>query len=460
MGLATLARQYGVPPNLRYRVWPILLKYHPYVIDPFIDATVENDADMELDLKRMNNDINKYFKIRTTVSSNDPDRIKGSPHDVNLSPVEEEIIRIIKATITKFFSKWGAIVKYDSGFTWIALNLAEWFPPIPDSNYVLIGRNCINKNNNNTPNRYLTQITDSINNNQEFNLDDDSTSTTNSETSTYSSSSTTTTTTTTMSFSEVFERLVLVLLHSQNVRDENHDDDEAKESDTIKNKEEIIFKSGNVQKRLKFFINALSKLQPELFKLLSEEEFLLSNSKSNNEWLTWWLKYCGAKILNKIDRGRLWDLLLGFRLNYKAYDNKYKHHLNSKHLKLFKKFYSHDKFKDNELFKIDEFWFTTSNDTRSLKWSQIDYQYQLVFIFISILHKNESKLLEIDQAEMIEFLSNLNFKENGLHLNAGNPIGELSVDYNNGNIQKAIIEAGDLWRNWLWHELRDEFNDQ
>lgn len=428
LGLATLARQYGIPGNLRYKVWPILLKYHPYVIDPFIDATVENDNDLNLDLKKLNYDINKYFKIRTL--SND---VNSSPNNLQFSPIELEIIKIINDSIVKFFGKWGKIVKYDSGFTWIALNLAEWFPPIPNSNYVLIGKNIINKNN--STNKHLTQIFEL----NEFSLDE------NSVQNSFETS---------MSFYEVFERLVLVLLHSNDDDDDDDDENELNLKNQPINKREIIFKSGKIEKRINFFINALAKLQPELFKLLSEEEYLLSNNKSNNEWLTWWLKYCGSKILNKNDRGRLWDLLLGFRLNYKKF--LINSDPNSKKLKIFKKFYNDEIFKDNELFNIDEFWFITSNNSNDLKWSQIDYQFQLIFIFISILHKNESKLLEIDQSEMIEFLSNLNFKENNSSLN--NNINEFNFDLN-GSIQKAIIEAGDLWRNWLWQELHDEINE-
>lgn len=36
--LAFLARTYGVPPQLRHVVWPILLKYHPMCISPNITS--------------------------------------------------------------------------------------------------------------------------------------------------------------------------------------------------------------------------------------------------------------------------------------------------------------------------------------------------------------------------------------------------------------------------------------
>ena len=34
----------------------------------------------------------------------------------------------------------GKIIKYDLSLTWIALNLAEWFPPIPKTPWVLVGK--------------------------------------------------------------------------------------------------------------------------------------------------------------------------------------------------------------------------------------------------------------------------------------------------------------------------------
>lgn len=35
-GLALLARQKGIPPFLRFKVWPVLLKHHPFVLNPFL----------------------------------------------------------------------------------------------------------------------------------------------------------------------------------------------------------------------------------------------------------------------------------------------------------------------------------------------------------------------------------------------------------------------------------------
>lgn len=449
LGLALIARQKGIPPTLRHKIWPILLKYHPNVINPYLSANVENDSDNDIPDGKIKTELMKYFRIR-----NEEPRSGNVSPDYTTSPLEEEIVRILEASIVKFFNKWGAIIKYDPGFAWIALNLAEWFPPIPSSNYVLIGRDVVNKND--LLNKHLIQISE-----QEFTLDnqeiiEDQNSETESQT--------------IMTFAEVYERLVLVLLHSNENEDGSEHGDESAidhNKNTVDlisannlNKLELLFKSGNIESRISFFLIAFAKLLPELYKSLSEEEIINSNSNKNNQWLTWWFKYCGAKVFNKFDRGRLWDTLLGFRLSYSSFEEKY--YNNSKLLKRFKKFYNDDDLKfQNELgveFNSDIFWYKPSMDSKNeLKWSQIDYQLQLVFIYISVLQRNESKLLEYDQFEIKNLLNKVpNIDKN---LDDQNNLLINNSDYVSNDVEKLFNEAGELWRNWLWNEIRDEINE-
>ncbi|KAH3674448.1 hypothetical protein WICMUC_003285 [Wickerhamomyces mucosus] len=594
LGLALISRQRGIPHALRYKIWPILLKYHPYVLNPYLNATVENDSDNEIPINKIHKDILKYFKIRTNKDSkhnnqdtknnsggninnsnnNDnnnnnnnnnnphitPTSSNGgspSPSDFNQSLLEEEIIKILEDSIKKFFNKWGAIIKYDSGFTWIALGLAEWFPPIPNTDYVLIGRGNINKNDN--LNKHIIQLADihdlsydgydtsdeisdysseystiiddhneqtcndgileidlekKINKldnemNEKFNLDD------NKSINSYDFENFNTS----MTFAEVYERLVLVLLHSNerseekeeepsndnnekynekdygnnDVNDINDNDNnennkfynnEDSNSDTrssissVKeneedkgnlstsrltiNNQEIYFKSGEIEKRIGFFLKAFNKLLPELYKSFSEDDIINNNYK--NQWLTWWFKYCGSKVLNKFDRGRLWDLMLGFRLNADIFQQFSPCELNSKTLKAYKKFYNNEILQTGNNFGIefesDYFWYKPLENSIDLQWSQCDYQYQLVFIFISLLFKNESTLLEFESFEILEFLNNLK-KKNQLKFLFGN--GFHDINYDNVNIstvfEKIIKDSGELWRNWLWNEIRDEINE-
>jgi len=510
LGLALIARQKGIPPLLRHKVWPILLKYHPNVINPYLSANVENDSDNDIPEGKIKSQLMKYFRIRNILdddSNNNNNHHHHNHHngnnsnnnngnvspDYKTSPLEEEIIRILEASIHKFFKKWGAIIKYDAGFSWIALNLAEWFPPIPNSNYVLIGRDVINQKD--PSNKHLTQLSNlnneiGENETEEFSLDNTNIYDSKKKNSSSSSSSSSSNEDfgISMTFAEVYERLVLVLLHSNESNDSEaiQDEDETtltgQDKTTVDlisanslNRMELLFKSGNIESRISFFLLAFAKLLPELYKSLSEEEIINSNSNKNNQWLTWWFKYCGAKVFNKYDRGRLWDLLLGFRLSYSNFE--YKYFDNAKLLKRFKKFYNDDdlKIENNHgvEFKTDVFWYKPSDDVKNeLKWSQIDYQIQLVFIYISILQKNESKLLEFDQFEIKNFLNKLpndKFKqdiefnnENGhnhSHGHGNNGALINNSDYVTNDFEKLLLQAGELWRNWLWNEIRDEINE-
>jgi hypothetical protein len=441
---------------LRHKVWPVLLKYHPYVINPYISANVENDDDAAIPEGKVKQELMKYFRIRNKRDEASDHSGGSSPNIENkTSPVEEEIIRIMEAAIHKFFNKWGAITKYDSGFAWIALGLAEWFPPIPNSHYVLVGRDVLNKND--SLNKHLTQLSeyneDSIVVEEEFSLDQLSLATSEDLNQL-------------MTFSEVYERLILVLLHS---REEDAETMQRRDSmDTTTgtrtitelissnslNQQELLFKSGKIDTRVSFFLVAFAKLLPELYISLSEDDMLNNNSNKNNKWLTWWLKYCGAKVLNKFDRGRIWDSLLGFRYHYSAYVDELS--ANPKLLKRFKKLYDFDLNFDTQGLDLssDIFWYKPSEDSDALKWSQIDYQLQLVFIFVSVLQKNESKLLEFDQFEINEFLNKLplNIKDSDMNL-----LQNSGFYYN--DFDKILKDAGELWRNWLWNEIRDEINE-
>lgn len=515
LGLALIARQKGIPASLRHKVWPILLKYHPYVINPYLNATVEKESDNEIPVNKIHNDLMKYFRVRNksdregsnlTLNSRNgsiPSSIPSSsgssptPDDLKQSLIEEEIVKTLEDSIHKFFKKWGAIIKYDSGFSWIALNLAEWFPPIPDSTLVLIGRDVMNKNDE--LNKHIISLaeiqdmpfegydsTDTLSDynsecgsedyienilnitnhfTQKFRLDDAKSITSHdSEISNIS-----------MTFSEVYERLVLVLLHS-NERSQEDYEEEAKcdhvdngneihtddvtpqashdskngSSHLTLSRQEIYFKSGEIDKRIGFFLKAFNNLLPELYRSFTEDEIV--NNK--NQWITWWLKYCGAKVLNKFDRARLWDSIIGFRLPYSIFEKHSNHVLSSKTSKAYSKFYNNENlhFENNYgiEFDSDYFWFKPLSNPMDLKWSQCDYQYQVIFIFVSLLMKNEGKLLEYENFEVLEFLGNLK-KKNLYHKN--NNDDHVNI---NSYFERVIKDAGELWRTWLWNEIRDD----
>lgn len=457
LGLALIARQKGIPAFMRREVWPVLLKYHPYVISPYLSATADSDEDTKIPEGKVRHDLMKYFRVRTNLDDVSRNKESSSgvitPPENALSAIEEEIVNILEAAIVKFFSKWGTIIKYDSGHSWIALNLAEWFPPIPNSNYVLVGRDVTNKAD--PTNKHLTQLAEESDDclDTDFSLD---------QTSSQSSDSTSTQQ---MSFAEVFERLVLVLLHShQDVDDgmSRRNSTESVKHQTITdlissnslNRQELLFKSGNIETRISYFLVVFAKLLPELYKSLSEDDIINKNSNKNNQWLTWWFKYCGAKVLSKFDRGRLWDLLLGFRYPYKVFEKRFAGE--PKLLKRFKKLYDVEPEFDTPGLEIssDTFWHSTTENENDLQWSQIDYQIQLAFIYVSILQKSESKLLEFDQFEITEFLNKLPVSQK-----VDSEFMLQNTDFVYNDFERLLKDAGELWRNWLWNEINDERND-
>ena len=179
--LAYIARNDGIPPQLRHLVWPILLKYHPMCISPNIfpntvswDSTTNsyhalNDKQKQHQLQptsskntdtedtednnllssssttttttNTNNnhdlestiihDLKKYFHTRHhSTNSNGKEQLLEDTLSIH---EEHQIIEILKNTILKFLNKWSQIFKYENGLAWVALGLAEWCSPLPNN---------------------------------------------------------------------------------------------------------------------------------------------------------------------------------------------------------------------------------------------------------------------------------------------------------------------------------------
>lgn len=299
-GLALLSRQKGVPPFLRFKIWPVLLKYHPFVLNPFLQpdniddeekepnptdssskeqlkrSTSHEEKDLEAKIHR---DLKKYIQ-RLNVSK-----------EKELSGTEQEIFDVLEKAICKFIKKWGKIIKYDKAMAWVALGLAEWFPPIPKTPWVLAGRSL-----NSEDKCYKSVFEDYqeyIDGESEVDLesklkdliDDELISN--------------------MKFQDAFERLALVLLHSP----------EKTSANRKINKSTLPINGGTIEERVSFFIYLLRKLLPELSTYFQEEQILNKFGSHDDEWLIWWLKWCGSKVWSRFDRGRIWDLMLGYKQN-------------------------------------------------------------------------------------------------------------------------------------------------
>ncbi|GMG19636.1 unnamed protein product [Ambrosiozyma monospora] len=391
-GLAMIARQRGLPPALRYKIWPILLKYHPFVQSPFIEPDEEDEDDDEdneedengrkrIPIDQIKFDLRKYLRNAERYK---PKVLTSELKD--LFEIQDKIFEVILNAIVKFLKKWGTIVNYNSGLTWIALGLAEWVPPLPNSQFVLCGKDDVAKNGTKLRNVYdsyfekmeytngsgeycsslnsassfnsaintPSQLSTSPNSVHSYNTTSNSSSSaaasTNSSSNDYSLDSSSYPFKP-MSFAEVFERMVLVILHvpdpsklRQKQRRQRKEKEKQKQKEQQQQQQqpstsssqqqakyynayhnsrakynnqlniekrytELPKNGGSIEDRISFFLYCFRKLLPELHKFLSDEDCL------KGDWLIWWLKYCGSKVFSRYDRSRVWDLLLGYRVN-------------------------------------------------------------------------------------------------------------------------------------------------
>lgn len=376
-GLAMIARQAGLPPHLRCKIWPILLKYHPFVQNPYLeiednddddddddnDDEAEEETEGEEGAKQKGEEINHHKNEPngtsngngSPASSSSDERNKKedptvkipkkeikfdlkkylrsaerytpkvlSPEAKDMFEIQSKIFDVLEHAIIKFLKKWGAIVDYNSGLSWIALGLAEWVPPLPNSQFVLCGRDDVAKNGTklrNVNDHYFEKINNSS-------LASESSSTFDSPYS-YSPKSATPLASPqntppsgfkTMSFAEIYERIVLVILHvpDPDTVEKAETSSRIAVSDELKKLSLLPYTGGPISDRISFFLFCMRKLLPELHSYLAEEDCL------NGDWLLWWLKYDGSKVWSRYDRGRTWDLLLGYRLDCQKFESNMK----------------------------------------------------------------------------------------------------------------------------------------
>lgn len=494
--LALIARNIGIPPHLRHCVWPILLKYHPMCVSPSIMSNtliydqadenwIYNPESRSIDEieSLIFKDLNKYFFKRT-------ESIYDSFPEIQKS------VKILKACIIGFLNKWNKIFKYESGLTWIAIGLAEWCPlDIKDKDiHVFHGKRhhiSIQKLYKDYP---LPQDLKNKLPVCQF------------------------------TFNEIYERLVLVILHSPGI---------VTTKTEMKGTYYPVLSGGDLLFQSRIFFKAFSATLPELYQPLTDEETIHPTKKSN--WIYWWLKCSGSRVMHKQDRGYIWDILLGWRprpnsINfYLNYNTKIYHHLYNTQCQLSEDFfqkicrYGHDKFWFPDLdniplgtlnFKTDAQVFHElilrnkyekkheinsnsdkddhylDNDNKNMiPFSLVDPHIQLLFIYIAILQQHEFKLLEFEEAEISEFLSNVPllssiddynyrkaFEDVSLNVNSVCPDTDESIipslrpttsphmmieigndDKTSKSFEDIYQLAGDIWRKWIWKEIEENF---
>lgn len=579
-GLALIARQKGIPPFLRFQVWPTLLKYHPFVRAPFITpnrnkpkSTKKNSQDdssgNEESLKSPksggsslnnsdNDDMDDYLKLKimkdlaryshkyyhyrpsnnaavpqnqytittaspttngsTTAATSTSPSETSSPKLVlksefaddpppitsnapNFEEIELQIFTILQNSIHKFISKWGKIISYDSSLTWMALNLAEWFPPIANTSWVLIGRDAKTGSGGQHVHSHVSEDNDHHGNSRRgknvMDLLDDYSNYINNVPDLQQRMQELVAQGSLLTFYEVYERLSLVLLHLPETRHDSSNNNlgEFKVPKKV-NKTSLPVTGGTIEERVLFFVYCLRNLLPELSQFFQEEQILKKFGPGEDEWLLWWLKYTTTKCWSKYDRGRIWDLMFGWRAkNPKKSNSYYLEKLAGPSLDFIDKL-GPDVFwvprtdanagvddETDTLKEKDQQQFTpvssgenglglSCKDEEIVPYSHIDPHIEVVFISIAMLKAVENTLVELDQHEIRQYLSRLPSKSyavksrrnkmtndvnNGDAVKSGSIISNDSpevhrVDY----IDNIINEAGEMWRKWLYLENIDD----
>lgn len=346
-GLALIARRRGLPPKLRQYAWPLLLASHTYVLNPSVVAEYPTQPlpTEQIPIKRIQKEIARYQKkqassnpnksrattanngttastvndtttshllhkptISTTSTSSTPplapaDAAKTTPDQwetITAASLEAQKQNAIEEAIKLFLAKWGAEIPYENAMVWLAFALAEWVDPVCrlDDKYATSKQTT--GGTNTTESQASSPDMGPVDgaNNSHFFPQSKGTSPIHSGVATptlesggFSLRS--------LSFqlpyvfSEVFEHLMLVCFHSpQSALNGPRGPCDSPLSD-----------------RISFFLSIIRRLLPDLAKHFDEEDAIVGG----DEWLLWWIKWMGAKVWDKRDRARIWDMYFGWR---------------------------------------------------------------------------------------------------------------------------------------------------
>lgn len=367
--LAYLARTSGIPPQLRHLVWPILLKYHPFVICPNIMTNTlhfnikheqlkdENKksttgSSPSLSPKDSGKETITDNKMEKTDIEQDKDSKKTQTHHINWdyqpeNREQEDLIHSIKKDISKyimvkhedtvlvkeiidcvmkFLNKWGKIFKYESGLTWVCLSLMEWCSPFPyeeetETLNVLPGRSFYRSTHLHTSNKHET---DTISN---TGTDFSTTTNTNERvlkkisrnlfleyplidniSEVYANKNTNLLTERT-TFQELFEKTLLVFLHAPDLKTIIGNQESKLSQDYSP-----VISGGDFNFNQNLFYKMFEDCFPDLYQPFIDQLSGVINT-SQNSWMYYWLKFASVRTFHKSDRARFWDLMFGWRAN-------------------------------------------------------------------------------------------------------------------------------------------------
>lgn len=385
--LAQIARNHGLPPAQRQYAWPLLLSTHPHVTHPSIVAQFPTQPvpEDEVPVRRIRNDIARYRKrlkasstnshggtthnsvSRATSTGNSPGVLtpRGGkpPTDVSERTVaecltdsmEDRRYEIIQEAVEDFLRKWGQLVAYESPMIWVAFALAEWVDPVFE-----FAERDTNSNTSQSSTPELTPV---------GMWDADSN----------------------FSFHKVYEHLMLVIFYTPKKTSDGP-------SGPLDNP---------ASDRISHFITAFRRLLPDISAHFDEEDVM--SSIGGDEWLLWWVKWLGAKVFHKSNRGRMWDMYLGWRPTAE----------------------SPSTVAPVQKVDIGPFWDPLHLESNAL----VDMYTQHIFVCLAVLKAKKNTLLELDQSEIREYLGRVSKIE---------------------DMESIVTEAGELWRSWQVTEEEED----
>ncbi|KAF5097835.1 hypothetical protein D0Z00_002272 [Geotrichum galactomycetum] len=224
--------------------------------------------------------------------------------NITAASLEAQKIQAIENALVAFLKKWGHITPYEPGMVYLAFSLADWVDPVcrmEDKYQLLRGthQSASNTTESQASSPDLSPADDQQSQSQQLPAAP-SPSSSGSATPTPVDSYTPLTLrslsfTLPYQFSTVFEHLLLVVFHTP--KSEQNGPRGPCDSSTTD--------------RISFFLSVVRRLLPDLSKHFDEEDIL--SSIGGDEWLLWWIKWIGAKVWDRKDRARIWDMYFGWR---------------------------------------------------------------------------------------------------------------------------------------------------
>jgi hypothetical protein len=384
-GLARMARNRGLPPALRQYAWPLLLATHPYVVSPclieeFPDSSVGPQQELvpsrriRGDLSRIRTRLNKHQSNNSSNLISTHDSARSTPTRAQ-SPLNSPIPTDAEV-VAAYFSDAVADRRFEMIEDAIDKFLSKWGRTIPYESgmaWVALG---------------LADWVDPV-----FELAAHS-----SRQSPKNQSAASTPELMplgewqpdAMSFARIYEHLLLVMFHSPAMSA----DGPSGPCDSP------------LSQRMSSFLSIFRKLLAETSEHFDEED-VLSNI-GGDEWLLWWIKWMGTRVWNKHDRARIWDMYIGWRPTVSLIDES-----------------------EDDGLGMDPFWNPLELDSNTI----LDPHTQHLFVCVAILKSKRNTLLELDQSEIRQSLTQVKRAN---------------------DMESIIMEAGEAWRSWQWAEEHEE----